>query len=39
MTEDFLLADDYALVSHNQADMQIILNPFSDACKAFGLAL
>lgn len=36
---DFPFADDCALVSHNQPDMQTILNPFSDACEDFGLAI
>lgn len=37
MARDFLFSDDCTLVSHNQADMQTVLNAFSGTFWAFGL--
>lgn len=39
IARDLLVAEDYALVAHNQTDMQTILNAFSDECKPFELTI
>ena len=36
---DLLFADDAAITTHTQEDLQWLLDLFSDACRHFGLAI
>ena len=36
---DLLLADDAAITTHTQEDLQRFLDHFSDACRHFGLTI
>ena len=36
---DLLIADDAAITSHTQEDLQRLLDRFSDACRHFGLTI
>ena len=39
MHEDFLFADDAAVVAHSAEDLQQLMNHFRKACQDFGLTI
>ena len=39
LVRDLLYADDCDIVSHSEADMQILMNLIASACKSFGLTI